>query len=219
MRGVLPLAVELWTFGSPGRLPTSNFSKCWASPPHLAKVGLRQPVWLPALLLPITWAADAQMTNARPFSISTFQDLFNDTKNTPMQGFLGLFVELWTFGSLGGLQILNFASVGLHPHTWPKWGCDMPHIVGKSQRKLKLRFRLHLNRRSAHKIMGPQSFMNPNFGNFGTKWHLSTSPMAKHGVYYKGEGGCFPQVWVVVSFVSSCLPVARSCTENAPTIH
>jgi len=42
MRGVLPLAVELWTFGSPGRLPTSNFSKCWASPPHLAKVGLRQ---------------------------------------------------------------------------------------------------------------------------------------------------------------------------------
>jgi hypothetical protein len=42
MRGVLPLVVELWTFGSPGRLPTSNFSKCWASPPHLAKVGLRQ---------------------------------------------------------------------------------------------------------------------------------------------------------------------------------
>jgi hypothetical protein len=41
MRGVLPLAVELWTFGSPERLPTSNFSKCWASPPHLAKVGLR----------------------------------------------------------------------------------------------------------------------------------------------------------------------------------
>jgi hypothetical protein len=41
MRGVLPLAVELSTFGSPGGLPTSNFSKCWASPPHLAKVGLR----------------------------------------------------------------------------------------------------------------------------------------------------------------------------------
>jgi hypothetical protein len=42
MRGVLGLAVELWTFGSPGGLQTSNFSKCWASPPHLAKVGLRQ---------------------------------------------------------------------------------------------------------------------------------------------------------------------------------
>jgi hypothetical protein len=26
--------------------------------------------------------------------------------------------------SPGGLQIPNFGSVGLHPHTWPKWGCD-----------------------------------------------------------------------------------------------
>jgi hypothetical protein len=42
MRGVLPLAVELWTFGSPGGLQIFAFSKCWASPPHLAKVGLRQ---------------------------------------------------------------------------------------------------------------------------------------------------------------------------------
>jgi len=41
MRGVLGLAVELWTFGSPKGLQISNFSKCWASPPHLAKVGLR----------------------------------------------------------------------------------------------------------------------------------------------------------------------------------
>jgi len=41
MRGVLCLSVELWTFGSPKRFPTPNFSKCWASPPHLAKVGLR----------------------------------------------------------------------------------------------------------------------------------------------------------------------------------
>jgi len=47
-----------------------------------------------ALLLPITWAADVRMANARPFSISTFQDLFNDTKNTSMRGVLGLVVEL-----------------------------------------------------------------------------------------------------------------------------
>jgi hypothetical protein len=44
--------------------------------------------------LPITWAAYVQMTNARPFSISTFQDLSNDTKNNSMRGVLGLFVEL-----------------------------------------------------------------------------------------------------------------------------
>jgi hypothetical protein len=45
MRGVLGLAVELWTFGSPGGLQILTFSKCWASPPHLAKVGLRQWFW------------------------------------------------------------------------------------------------------------------------------------------------------------------------------
>jgi hypothetical protein len=22
----------------------------------------------------------------------------------------------------------NFGSVGLHPHTWPKWGCDINHV-------------------------------------------------------------------------------------------
>jgi len=42
MRGVLGPAVELWTFGSPGGLQIPNFSKCWASPPHLAQLGLRQ---------------------------------------------------------------------------------------------------------------------------------------------------------------------------------
>jgi hypothetical protein len=34
------------------------------------------------------------MANARPFSISTFEDLSNDIKNTSMQGVLGLAVEL-----------------------------------------------------------------------------------------------------------------------------
>ncbi len=33
--------------------------------------------------------------------------------------FFPLAVELWTFGSPGGLQIPTFPSVGLHPHTWP----------------------------------------------------------------------------------------------------
>jgi hypothetical protein len=33
------------------------------------------------------------MANARPFSIYSFQDLSNDTKNTSMQGVLGLDVD------------------------------------------------------------------------------------------------------------------------------
>jgi hypothetical protein len=39
-----------------------------------------------------------------------------------------------------------------------------------------------------------------------TKWHLGASPIVKHKVYYKGEGGGFPQVRVVVSLMSPCLP-------------
>jgi hypothetical protein len=34
------------------------------------------------------------MANATPFSLSTLQDLSNETKNTPMQGVLVLAVEL-----------------------------------------------------------------------------------------------------------------------------
>jgi hypothetical protein len=49
---------------------------------------------LMVLLLPITWAADVQMTNARPFWTFTLQDLSNDTNNTSMRGVLGLVVEL-----------------------------------------------------------------------------------------------------------------------------
>jgi hypothetical protein len=38
------------------------------------------------------------MANARPFSISTLQEISNDLKNTSMQGVLDLAVELKTFG-------------------------------------------------------------------------------------------------------------------------
>jgi hypothetical protein len=37
--------------------------------------------------------------------------------------------------------------------------------------------------------------------------------MAMHKVYYKGEGGGFPQIQAVVSFVSLCLLVVRLCTK------
>ncbi len=33
---------------------------------------------------------------------------------------------------------------------------------------LRLCFKHHLNQRSTHKVMGPQSRGSPNFGNFGT---------------------------------------------------
>jgi len=40
-------------------------------------------------------------------------------------------------------------------------------LLESSRRKLQLCFRLHLNWRSTHKVMGLQSHGSPNFGNFG----------------------------------------------------
>jgi hypothetical protein len=56
-------------------------------------------------------------------------------------------------------------------------------------------------------------------GSRETKCHLGAGPMARHKVYYKGEGGGLPQVWVVVNLVSPCLPVARSCIKSTQTMH
>jgi hypothetical protein len=74
--------------------------------------------------------------------------------------------------------------------------------------------------------MGPQSCGSPNFGNFGTptweskeKCHLDVDHVAIHRVYYKGEGGGFPQVQAVVNLVSPSLPVARPSTKSAQTMH
>ncbi len=74
--------------------------------------------------------------------------------------------------------------------------------------------------------MGPQTCKSPNFGNSGlplgspkTKCHLDVGHVASHRVYYKGEGGGFPQVCVVVSFVSPSLPMARLNTKSAIAMH
>jgi hypothetical protein len=50
-------------------------------------------------------------------------------------------------------------------------------------------------------------------GSPRTKWHLGVGSMARHKVYYKVEGGGFPQVWVMMSLVSPCLLMAPLCTK------
>ncbi len=55
--------------------------------------------------------------------------------------------------------------------------------------------------------------------NPGTKCHLNASPMARHKIYYKGEGGGFPQVQAVVSLVNLCLHVVHLCTKSVPAMH
>jgi hypothetical protein len=51
-------------------------------------------------------------------------------------------------------------------------------------------------------------------GSLRTKWYFSVGPVAKQKKYYKGEGGGFPQVRVMVSLVNPCLPMAHLCTKK-----
>jgi hypothetical protein len=56
-------------------------------------------------------------------------------------------------------------------------------------------------------------------GSLKTKCHLNAGLVASHTIYYKGEGGAFPQVWAVMSLVSLSLPMARASTKYAPVMH
>jgi hypothetical protein len=56
------------------------------------------------------------------------------------------------------------------------------------------------------------------FASPRTKWWVLV-PMAKHKIYYTREGSGFPQIWAMVSLVSSCLHVAHLCTKSASTTH
>jgi hypothetical protein len=105
--------------------------------------------------------------------------------------------------------------------------CDIP--LESFQQGLQLCLTPHCNQRSTHQVMRPQSRGSPNSGNFETptwesqekKKHLDVALVERRRVYYKGEGGGFPQVWVVVSLVSpSCTwfviapKVLQLCTNH-----
>ncbi len=57
------------------------------------------------------------------------------------------------------------------------------------------------------------------FESLGTKCHLDMGLIERHIIYFKGEGGGFPQVRAVVNLVSPSLPVVRLNTKSARTMH
>jgi hypothetical protein len=76
------------------------------------------------------------------------------------------------------------------------------------------------------KLWGPKvagvptlGISGPPLGSLGTKCHLDVDLVERHRVYYKGEGGGFPQVRVVVNLVSPSLPMACPSTKSAQTMH
>jgi hypothetical protein len=51
------------------------------------------------------------------------------------------------------------------------------------------------------------------------KCHLDVGLVERHRIYYKGDGGDFPQVWAVKSLVSPSLPMAHPSTKSALAKH
>jgi hypothetical protein len=94
--------------------------------------------------------------------------------------------------------------------TYVQTACNIS--LESSRQGLQLFFRPHLDPRFIRKVMGLQSHGSPNLGDFGTptwesrdkKNHLDVGPVERCRVYYKGEGGGFPQVWAMVNLVHPC---------------
>jgi hypothetical protein len=103
--------------------------------------------------------------------------------------------------------------------------CDISLKI--SWKGLQLCFRHHFNWRSASKVMGPPKSWESQLWEFQDShlWVLRQNDilgaglMGMHKVYYKGEGGGFPQVWAMVNLVSPSLPVAHPTTKSAPALY
>jgi hypothetical protein len=57
------------------------------------------------------------------------------------------------------------------------------------------------------------------FGSPKTKSHLDVAPVERHRVYYKGEGGGFPQVLGRGESCESELLMGHPNTKSAPIMH
>jgi len=106
---------------------------------------------------------------------------------------------------------------------------DVQHIVGKfSMRATTLlqtapRSKVCWQSYGAPKLRESQltRFQDSHSGFPGEQSHLDVGPVERCRVYCKGEGGGFPQVWVVVSLVCPCCPwlvlapkVFQLCTNH-----
>jgi hypothetical protein len=88
----------------------------------------------------------------------------------------------------------------------------VPHVVGKLSTRvttlLQTAPRLEVCKRSYAPPKSWESllagFRDSHAGVPGEKSHLDVGPVESHRVYYKGEGGGFPQVRAVVNLVCPC---------------
>jgi len=131
--------------------------------------------------------------------------------------------KLWPKERLGVKLVIWLPTTKSQESTWfpcVQVACNI--LLERSRQGLQLCFRPHLDRKFARKVMRPQIHESPNFENFRTprtKCHLDVGFVERYRVYYKGEGGVFPQVRAVVSLASSSLPVVCPSTKSVSTMH
>jgi hypothetical protein len=98
----------------------------------------------------------------------------------------------------------------------PIWACDM--ALERSRRGLQLWFRPRRDPTLQSGVMAVQSFGSPagtisglHFGSPGNLCHSDVASATSRREYYMGEGGGFPRVRAVVSFVC---PSARGKSQH-----
>jgi hypothetical protein len=106
---------------------------------------------------------------------------------------------------------------------------NMPHTIGKLSTRAITLFQTELRSEVCSQSYGasksPESvlarFQDSHAGVLGEKSHLDVGPVKRPKVYYKGEGGGFPQVRGVVNLVCRCCPwlvlaskVLQLCTNH-----
>ncbi len=106
---------------------------------------------------------------------------------------------------------------------------NVRHIVGKlSTRATTLLYTAPRSEVCLQSYGAPKSrksqlarFRDSHSGVSGEKSHLDVGLVERSKVYYKGEGGGFPQVWAVVNLVCPCCPwfvlapkVLQLCTNH-----
>jgi hypothetical protein len=79
--------------------------------------------------------------------------------------------------------------------------------------RLQLCFGPHFNWRSAHKVMGLQSYGSPNFGNFGTPTWEGVPRQNDIWVLVSWSGTKYILKGRWVNLLSLCLPMVHPCTK------
>jgi hypothetical protein len=90
----------------------------------------------------------------------------------------------------------------------------MPHIVAKLSTRATTLLQIALQSEVYSQSYGAPKSQESQLAGFrdshskvlGEKSHLDVGSVASHRVYYKGEGGGFPQVWAMVSLMCPCCP-------------